>query len=68
MFEHLQSNYDAHIATAASIFKRAFFNHKLECNEESRIEFEKACEHLFWLIAAKREGWNPSDFKSEWEN
>jgi hypothetical protein len=59
-------NYDAHIATAASIFKRADQWHSLERNEESRIELEKAREHLFWLIEAKREGWNPSEFKSEW--
>ena len=60
-------NYDAHIATAASLYKRAYFWHKLNCDAESRVELEKAREHLFWLIEAKREGWNPSEFESEFE-
>lgn len=67
MFEHLQHNYDAHIADAAKRYKRAYCNLDLERSEEARVEFMKDQEHLFWLLDAKQEGWNPDDFKSEWD-
>jgi len=62
-----QFNYAAYIADAASLYKRAYFWHKLECDAGSRVELEKAREHLFWLIEARREGWDPSEFESEFE-
>ena len=67
MLEYLQNCYDARIADAAKRYRSADYALGLEGSEECRLELSKAEEHLYWLLDAKQKGWNPDDFKSEWE-